>query len=145
MSQKVLITDTLAPQGLDQLRACADLEVEVRLGLAEAELIRVIPPYHGLIIRSGTRVTRKVIAAAANLRVIGRAGIGVDNIDVEYAKEKGIPTYNTPASSSNSVAELVFGHPSVAVNAEHVSDLGKEEEVVGVGPADAKHGVKARP
>ncbi len=75
MSQKVLITDPLAPQGLEQLRACADLEVDVRLGLADADLIRAIPPYHGLIIRSGTRVTKAVIAAAANLRVIGRAGI----------------------------------------------------------------------
>ena len=105
MSQKVLITDTLSPQGLDQLRAYADLEVEVRLGLAEAELIRVIPPYHGLIIRSGTRVTRKVIAAAANLRVIGRAGIGVDNIDVEAATKQGIVVMNTPGGNNVTTAE----------------------------------------
>ena len=105
MSQKVLITDPVAPQGLEQLRACADLEVDVRLGLAGADLIRAIPPYHGLIIRSGTRVTRKVIAAAANLRVIGRAGIGVDNIDVEAATKQGIVVMNTPGGNNVTTAE----------------------------------------
>lgn len=105
MLQKVLITDHLAPQGLERLRACADIEVEVRPGLTGEELARVIPPYQGLIIRSGTRVTKPVIDAAAHLRVIGRAGIGVDNIDVEAATKQGVVVMNTPGGNNVTTAE----------------------------------------
>jgi len=105
MSHKVLITDPLAPQGLDRLSACADLEADLRPGLAPEELMRQIPPYEGLIIRSGTRVTKDVLAAAANLRVVGRAGIGVDNIDVEAATKRGVVVMNTPGGNNVTTAE----------------------------------------
>jgi D-3-phosphoglycerate dehydrogenase len=105
MSQKVLITDPLAPQGLERLRACAGLEVDTRPGLSAEGLARAIPPYHGLIVRSGTQVTGAVIAAAANLRVIGRAGIGVDNIDVEAATKRGVVVMNTPGGNNVTTAE----------------------------------------
>jgi D-3-phosphoglycerate dehydrogenase len=105
MSHKVLITDALAPQGLERLRAFAELEVDERPGLKGEELLQTIPAYHGLIIRSGTRVTKEVIAAATNLRVIGRAGIGVDNIDVEAATKQGIVVMNTPGGNNVTTAE----------------------------------------
>ncbi|HKA56078.1 MAG TPA: phosphoglycerate dehydrogenase [Candidatus Binatia bacterium] len=105
MSHKVLITDPLAPQGLERLSAYADLEVDLRPGLAPEELVRHIPPYHGLIIRSGTRVTREALAAAANLRVVGRAGIGVDNVDVEAATKRGVVVMNTPGGNNVTTAE----------------------------------------
>ncbi|MBI3303958.1 MAG: phosphoglycerate dehydrogenase [Deltaproteobacteria bacterium] len=105
MSHKVLVTDPLAPQGLERLRACAGLEVDLQPGLSAEELVRAIPPYQGLIIRSGTRVTKAAIAAAASLRVIGRAGIGVDNIDVEAATKQGIVVMNTPGGNNVTTAE----------------------------------------
>ena len=83
MSHKVLITDPLAPQGVERLQAQSDIDCAVQPGLTDQGLAERIAPYQGLIIRSGTRVTPDVITAAQNLRVIGRAGIGVDNIDVE--------------------------------------------------------------
>ena len=105
MSHKVLITDSLAQQGLDRLSAYAALEVDIRPGLSPEEFVRAIPPYQGLIIRSGTRVTKEAIAAAANLRVVGRAGIGVDNVDVEAATKRGIVVMNTPGGNNVTTAE----------------------------------------
>ncbi len=105
MSHKVLITDSLAQQGLDQLSSYADLEVDIRPGLSPEEFVHAIPPYQGLIIRSGTRVTKEAIAAAANLRVVGRAGIGVDNVDIEAATKRGIVVMNTPGGNNVTTAE----------------------------------------
>jgi D-3-phosphoglycerate dehydrogenase len=105
MSHKVLITDPLAQQGLDRLSSYADLEVDIRPGLSPEELVRAIPPYQGLIIRSGTRVTKEAIAAATSLRVVGRAGIGVDNVDVEAATKRGIVVMNTPGGNNVTTAE----------------------------------------
>ena len=105
MSPKVLITDSLAPQGLERLQSYPGIEVAVRPGLATAELIRHIPAYQALIIRSGTKVTPPVIAAATQLQVIGRAGIGVDNIAVEAATKRGIVVMNTPGGNNVTTAE----------------------------------------
>ncbi len=105
MSHKVLVTDHLASQGLERLQAAPDIAVDIRPGLTSEELARVISSYHGLIIRSGTRITKTVIEAATNLRVIGRAGIGVDNIDVEAATKQGIVVMNTPGGNNVTTAE----------------------------------------
>src|SRR5689334_22358509 len=105
MSHKVLISDSLSEQGLERLRTYADLEIDLRPKLPVEELIRIIPAYHGLIIRSGTKVTKPVIAAATNLRVIGRAGIGVDNVDVDAATKQGIVVMNTPGGNNVTTAE----------------------------------------
>ncbi len=104
MCKKVLVTEKLACEGVEILKArgCA---VDVRLGLAPEELEQVIPAYDALIVRSGTQVTRKVIEAAGKLRVIGRAGVGVDNVDVEAATERGIIVCNAPTSNIVSAAE----------------------------------------
>jgi D-3-phosphoglycerate dehydrogenase / 2-oxoglutarate reductase len=102
---RVLVSDKLSPQGLQILRAAADVQVDEVAGLKPPELAAKIVPYEGLIVRSSSTVTAEVIAAAANLRVIGRAGIGVDNIDVEAATKKGVVVMNTPAGNNVTTAE----------------------------------------
>jgi D-3-phosphoglycerate dehydrogenase len=102
---RVLVADKLAAQGMQILHAATDIEVDEAVGLKPSELAAKIGPYHGLIVRSGSTVTAEVIAAATNLRVIGRAGIGVDNIDVEAATKKGIVVMNTPAGNNVTTAE----------------------------------------
>lgn len=105
---KVLVSDPIAPQGIEILRN-AGFEVTEQSGLSPEELAKIIPDYDGIIIRSATKVTKEVIEAAKNLKVIGRAGIGLDNVDQETAKSKGIKVVNTPTATSISVAELALG------------------------------------
>lgn len=102
---KVLVTDHLAPQGLEVLKRAQGFEVDVRLGLEPEETKKVLGPYHGWVIRSGTKITADMIEAAPNLKVIGRAGIGVDNVDVEAASRKGIVVMNTPGGNNVTTAE----------------------------------------
>ena len=106
---KVIITDPLAKEGVEILKN-AGLEVDEKTGLSPEELIKEIPAYDAIVIRSATKVTRPVIEAASNLKVIGRAGVGLDNVDREAAKEKGIAVLNTPAATSISVSELALGY-----------------------------------
>ena len=73
-----------------------NISVDVKTGLSEEEIIKIIPEYDGMVVRSATKVTKKVMEAAKNLKVIGRAGAGVDNIDVPAAKEKNMIVMNTP-------------------------------------------------
>src|SRR5215472_3672085 len=102
---KVLVSDTLSDAGLDTLRAEPSLEVVYAPGLKEAELAARVPGFEGLVIRSGSKVTSKVIEAATALRVIGRAGIGVDNVDVPAASKHGIVVMNTPTGNAVTTAE----------------------------------------
>jgi D-3-phosphoglycerate dehydrogenase len=105
MAYRVLLSDSLGPEGLARLKEQPELEVVARPGLPPAELRQAIRGFHGLIIRSGTKVTADLIAAADELRVIGRAGIGVDNVDVDAATKKGIVVMNTPGGSNVTTAE----------------------------------------
>ncbi len=102
---KVLVTDSLSPQGLAVFESVPNITVEYRPGLPPDEIRRVIGDYDALIVRSGTRVTGDIIAAGARLRVVGRAGIGVDNIDVEAATKRGIVVMNTPGGNNVTTAE----------------------------------------
>ena len=104
MTMKVLVSDPLSEDGLKILKD-AGLNVDVNTGLSEEDLCKIIGDYDALIIRSGTKVTAKVIDAAKNLKVVGRAGVGVDNVDVPAATEKGILVMNTPAANTLSAAE----------------------------------------
>jgi len=104
---KILVSDPLAPAGMELLRLNAD--VEARSKLPPAELIALIPPFEALIVRSETKVTKAVIEAGRNLQVIGRAGNGLDNIDVEAAALRGIRVLNTPTASTLTVAEHTIG------------------------------------
>jgi D-3-phosphoglycerate dehydrogenase len=103
MTMKVLVADKIADSGIDKLREA--YQVDVKTGLSEAELIDVIGDYDGLIVRSATRATRPVIEAANNLKIIGRAGVGIDNVDVTAATERGIIVCNAPTSNVVSAAE----------------------------------------
>ena len=105
MTHKVLISDKLAPEGVTILTTAKGLRVDDRAGIDAAELEKVIGDYDALIIRSGTKVTAKVVAAAKRLRVIGRAGIGVDNVDVDAASKRGIVVMNTPGGNNVTTAE----------------------------------------
>ena len=104
MSPRVLIADQLSPAAVSIFRE-RGLATDVKVGLAKEELEEIIKDYDGLAVRSATKVTEKVIAAASKLRVVGRAGIGVDNIDVKAATAKGIIVMNTPFGNSITTAE----------------------------------------
>lgn len=101
---KVLISDKMSPLAETCLKQ-AGVKVDVITGLDKEELIKIIGEYDGLVVRSATKATSKVIEAAENLKVIGRAGIGVDNIDVDAATAKGIAVMNTPFGNSITTAE----------------------------------------
>ncbi len=105
---KILVSDVLSPEGLEYLRSRDGLQVVDRPGIAPERLLEEIADASGLIVRSKTRVTAKVLAAAGKLRVIGRAGAGVDNIDLEAATRRGIVVMNTPGGNSVSAAEHAF-------------------------------------
>ncbi len=105
---KILANDGIDPIGKKMLED-AGFFVDTN-NIPQDELPVKLQAYDAITVRSATKVRKALIDACPNLKLIGRGGVGVDNIDVEYAKEKGIGVYNTPASSSLSVAELVFGH-----------------------------------
>ena len=105
---KVLIADSISQRGIDELAAGAALEVITRTGLSEGELVQLIPEFSALVIRSQTRVTAPVLQAGARLRVVGRAGVGVDNVDVESATRRGVIVMNTPGGNTISTAEHAF-------------------------------------
>lgn len=102
---KVLVSDTLSEDGLDVLKKTEGIEVEYRPGLSEDELADAIKGVDGLVIRSGSNVTAKVLAAADRLKVVGRAGIGVDNVDIKEASRRGIIVMNTPTGNAVTTAE----------------------------------------
>ena len=102
---KILVSDNLSKLGVEILQKESGIEVDVNTGLQKEELIKIIPEYDGLIVRSATKVTADVIAAAKNLKVVGRAGVGVDNIDLEAAGKKGIIVMNAPDGNMITTAE----------------------------------------
>jgi D-3-phosphoglycerate dehydrogenase len=105
---KVLISDKVDPGCIEILRQNPGVEVDVKTDLSAAELLQQIPQYAGLIVRSSTQVTETLLQAATQLRVVGRAGTGVDNIDVEAATRCGVIVMNTPGGNSISTAEHTF-------------------------------------
>ncbi len=102
---KVLISDKLSPKGIELFQKEEGIEVDVKVGMSPDELISVIGDYDALVVRSATKVTPQVQAAAKNLKVIGRAGSGVDNIDVSEASKRGIIVMNTPGGNTVTTAE----------------------------------------
>lgn len=105
---KVLIADKLSAEAVERLRA-GGAEVDDRSGIEAAELLNVIPEYEGLIVRSRTKANSEVMKAGIKLKVVGRAGVGVDNIDLAAARERSVAVVNTPVSTSVAVAELTLG------------------------------------
>jgi D-3-phosphoglycerate dehydrogenase len=96
-------------EALDQMRAIPGFDVTVKTGMAEADLVKTVPGFNAIVVRSATKITRPVIEAGTGLKLLVRAGIGLDNIDSAAAKEQGIAVANTPAATSISVAEHTFG------------------------------------
>jgi D-3-phosphoglycerate dehydrogenase len=101
---KVLISDNLSPHAVEIFRS-RGIEVDLKPGLSPADLRAVVAPYDGLAIRSATKVTRELLDAATNLKVVGRAGIGVDNVDVRSATARGVVVMNTPHGNTITTAE----------------------------------------
>jgi len=104
---KVLISDVMSNVA-QKIFEKQKISVDVKTGLSEEEIIKIIPEYDGMIVRSATKVTKNIILAAKKLKVIGRAGAGVDNIDVPTAKENNMIVMNTPGGNSNATAEHAF-------------------------------------
>ena len=104
---RILVTEALSARGLDAMTA-AGYEVDVRLGLTPAELLEALPGAHALVIRSATKVNAAVLAAGRDLVVVGRAGVGLDNIDVPEATRRGVMVVNAPESNILSAAELTI-------------------------------------
>lgn len=106
---KVLVSDKLSQKGVDILNKTGKIQVDVKTGLKPEELKAIIHEYHGIVIRSATRLTADIIKAAKNLKVIGRAGSGLDNVDKPAATAAGIAVMNTPGGNTITTAELTFG------------------------------------
>jgi D-3-phosphoglycerate dehydrogenase len=105
---KLLICDPVAASAVEAIRA-AGIEVDVRDDITPDDLAEVIGEYEGMVVRSRTKVRAPLIDKAVNMKVIIRGGVGIDNIDADYAQSKGIDVRNTPGASSNAVAELTLG------------------------------------
>ncbi|MBF0545000.1 MAG: hydroxyacid dehydrogenase [Candidatus Riflebacteria bacterium] len=106
---KVLVADSIDAGSIELLKNHPSLDVTVKTKMTPEELVGFIPPFHAIIIRSASKVTRPVIEAGKNLKLVARAGVGLDNVDQVAAKEKKITVKNTPACTTISVAELAFG------------------------------------
>lgn len=105
---KILVSDPISEIGLRKLKEAKDIEIDVKTDLSEEELHRIIGDYQGLLVRSQTKVTEELLDAAIQLKVIGRAGVGVDNINVSAATERGIAVINAPDGNTISTAEYSF-------------------------------------
>lgn len=105
---KVLVADPISSRGIEELKKENALEVVVQTGLTEDQLLPIIGDFHALVVRSETKVNARVIEAAKNLRVIGRAGVGVDNVDIAAATARGVIVMNTPDGNTTSTAEHAF-------------------------------------
>ena len=105
---KVLVADPVSERGVAELQEGGLVDVTVKTGLKEDALLEIIGEFDGLVVRSQTKVNAKVIEAAKKLKVVGRAGVGVDNVDVDAATKRGIVVMNTPAGNTISTAEHAF-------------------------------------
>ncbi|HYA36003.1 MAG TPA: phosphoglycerate dehydrogenase [Candidatus Binataceae bacterium] len=102
---RVLLSDSLAKEGAEILKSHPEFEVDIKVGLKPAELAQIIGSYDALVVRSATKVTKEVIEHANSLKVIGRAGVGVDNVDLDAATRRGIVVMNSPLGNSVTTAE----------------------------------------
>ncbi|MGK2966685.1 MAG: NAD(P)-dependent oxidoreductase, partial [Tepidiformaceae bacterium] len=132
---RILVADPIAPEGVEMLRAVG--EVDVKTGMPVDELLACIGQYHALVVRSETKVTRAVLEAAKRMMVIGRAGVGVDNIDLEAATERGVIVVNAPQGNTVAAAEhtlaLLFALARHVPRADASTRLGewKRKEFIG--------------
>ena len=102
---KVLICDDVSEKGIDIFKKQADIEVDVKLKMSEDEICEIADQYNAIVVRSATKITKRILEHAKQLKVVGRAGVGIDNIDVETATQKGVVVVNTPDGNTTSAAE----------------------------------------
>src|SRR5476651_1746485 len=107
---KVLVADKISPKGVAYLRQQPGIEVIEAYGSSPEKILELVKDVHAIAVRSETKITREVIAAAPLLKAVGRAGVGVDNIDVEAATERGVIVMNTDTGNTIATAELTFTH-----------------------------------
>ena len=107
---KILVADRISPLGVEFLQNQADFEVVEAYGSSPEKVLELAKEASAIIVRSDTKVTKEVIACASQLKVVGRAGVGVDNIDIEAATEAGVIVMNTPGGNTIATAELTFTH-----------------------------------
>jgi D-3-phosphoglycerate dehydrogenase len=107
---KILVADKISPKGVEYLRQQPGFEVIEAYGSSPAKVLELVKDVHAIAVRSETKITAEVFAAAPLLKVVGRAGVGVDNVDVEAATERGVVVMNTPAGNTIATAELTFTH-----------------------------------
>jgi D-3-phosphoglycerate dehydrogenase / 2-oxoglutarate reductase len=105
---KILIADSISQRGIDELSREGGLDITIKPGLSETDLIEIIPEFSAIVVRSQTRVTADILKAGKSLRVVGRAGVGVDNVDVEAATRRGVVVLNAPGGNTVSTAEHTF-------------------------------------
>ncbi|WP_159882944.1 phosphoglycerate dehydrogenase [Paenibacillus puerhi] len=105
---KVLVMDGISDMGIQLLYDAPDVEVDKKVGLSEDELVAIITEYDAILVRSATKVTERIMAAGSRLKVVGRAGVGVDNIDLEGATKRGIVVINAPDGNTIATCELTF-------------------------------------
>ena len=128
---KVLIADKLSSEA-EKIFASNNIACDIKVGLSENELVNIVKEYSAIVVRSATKITKNIIDAGTNLKVLGRAGIGVDNIDIASATDKGIVVMNTPYGNSITTAEHTISlMMSLARNIPQANDstrLGKWEK-----------------
>src|SRR6266481_5173244 len=105
---KVLIADSISQRGIDEFSREGALDITIKPGLSETDLIEIIPEFSAIVVRSQTKVTADILKAGKSLRVVGRAGVGVDNVDVETATRRGVVVLNAPGGNTVSTAEHAF-------------------------------------
>src|SRR2546421_1633769 len=105
---KILVADSISQRGIDEMTRDGALEVLTHIGMSEAALVEMIPEFSGIVVRSQTKVTAAIVNAGTRLRVIGRAGVGVDNVDVDAATRRGVIVMNAPGGNTISTAEHAF-------------------------------------
>ncbi|MCF7734604.1 MAG: phosphoglycerate dehydrogenase [Akkermansiaceae bacterium] len=159
---RVLVADPISEKGVEALRSTPGITVDVITGLKPEELLPIIGQYHGLVVRSQTKVTAEVFAAAPQLKAVGRAGVGVDNIDRNAATDHGVVVMNTPSGNTISTAEHAFSlmlslarnipqaHASILAGKwdrksfQGVEMLGKRLAVIGMGRIGSEFAKRAQ-
>jgi len=123
MKKKILVSDSLSQEGVEILSNYPDFQVVVKTTMPKEELLECIGEYDALIVRSATKVTKEVLQKGKNLKVVGRAGVGVDNVDVDEATRLGIIVMNTPEGNTTATAELTIG--MILALARHIAQADK--------------------
>ncbi len=125
--KKVLICDPMDPDAFEELKSISGLDITLKTGMDEEELVSTIPEFHAAVVRGATKITKPVIESGTNLELLVRAGIGLDNIDVAEAEKKGIQVSNTPSATTISVAEHTFGLMLATVRNQGKANISMKE------------------